>query len=204
MTEGLCVYVRPGWQEAAACRGLDPELFFPTRGEDYREARKVCAACPVRWECLEAALARSERFGFWGGHSERERRVLRRKRSEGLKPRAGLGPVPTVGAGDSVRPGSRILKGIGIPLAHKIQKVPIGQPPHSPIRQPHMATVGVVGGDDDQATIDEGRDHDTASLGSHADGIRQLEGGQPGPAILKSSQRTLLCPTETCAHHAQV
>lgn len=67
------------WQEEAACRAMDPELFFPTRGAPTREAKEVCFACPVRLECLDAALAGRERFGIWGGLSERERRRLRRR-----------------------------------------------------------------------------------------------------------------------------
>lgn len=66
------------WQQRAACRGMDPELFFPGRGESTREAKAACAQCPVRDECLSAAYGGSERFGIWGGLSERERRVERR------------------------------------------------------------------------------------------------------------------------------
>lgn len=73
----------PAWQQRAACRGSDPELFFPDRGEDADPAKKICADCPVRQECLEAALARGERFGIWGGMSERERRKIRRTRRAG-------------------------------------------------------------------------------------------------------------------------
>lgn len=68
------------WTERASCRGVDPGLFFPARGESLAAARAVCAGCPVRRECLEHALAQPEKFGVWGGTSERERRVLRRDR----------------------------------------------------------------------------------------------------------------------------
>ena len=68
------------WQDRGACRGVDPGLFFPARGESLAAARAVCAGCPVRRECLEHALAQPEKFGVWGGTSERERRVLRRDR----------------------------------------------------------------------------------------------------------------------------
>lgn len=61
-----------GWQERALCAQTDPESFFPEKGGSTREAKKVCLACEVRSECLEYALANDERFGIWGGLSERE------------------------------------------------------------------------------------------------------------------------------------
>jgi WhiB family redox-sensing transcriptional regulator len=70
---------RPPWYELAACRGLDPDLFFPERGERTDDALAVCAPCPVRDDCLAAGL--TERFGIWGGRSERQRRILRRERA---------------------------------------------------------------------------------------------------------------------------
>ena len=68
----------PDWQERALCAQTDPEAFFPEKGGSTREAKKVCLGCEVRVECLEYALAHDERFGIWGGLSERERRRLRR------------------------------------------------------------------------------------------------------------------------------
>ena len=67
-----------GWQERALCAQTDPEAFFPEKGGSTREAKKVCQTCDVRAECLEYALAHDERFGIWGGLSERERRRLKR------------------------------------------------------------------------------------------------------------------------------
>jgi WhiB family redox-sensing transcriptional regulator len=69
-----------GWRELAACRGVDPELFFPTRGEKVAAAKAVCSSCLVRTSCAEEALANGEKFGIWGGMSERERRRIRRQR----------------------------------------------------------------------------------------------------------------------------
>lgn len=66
------------WQERALCAQTDPEAFFPEKGGSTREAKKICQRCPVRAECLEYALAHDERFGIWGGLSERERRRLKR------------------------------------------------------------------------------------------------------------------------------
>ena len=69
------------WQDAANCLGVDPDLFFPERGASTREAKEVCRGCVVREDCLEYALANGEKFGIWGGMSERERRRIRRQRA---------------------------------------------------------------------------------------------------------------------------
>jgi WhiB family transcriptional regulator, redox-sensing transcriptional regulator len=68
-----------GWQEQALCAQTDPEAFFPEKGGSTREAKRVCTGCEVRAECLEYALANDERFGIWGGLSERERRKLKKR-----------------------------------------------------------------------------------------------------------------------------
>ncbi len=68
------------WQALANCLGVDPDLFFPERGASTREAKEVCRACVVREECLEYAIVKGEKFGIWGGMSERERRRVRRAR----------------------------------------------------------------------------------------------------------------------------
>jgi WhiB family redox-sensing transcriptional regulator len=68
-----------GWQDRALCAQTDPEAFFPEKGGSTREAKRVCKACEVRAECLEYALENDERFGIWGGMSERERRRLKRQ-----------------------------------------------------------------------------------------------------------------------------
>jgi WhiB family transcriptional regulator, redox-sensing transcriptional regulator len=70
-----------GWQARANCMGVDPDLFFPERGASTREAKEVCRGCVVREDCLEYALDNGEKFGIWGGMSERERRRLRRIRA---------------------------------------------------------------------------------------------------------------------------
>jgi WhiB family redox-sensing transcriptional regulator len=72
--------VRPTWQLHSNCRGVDPELFFPLRGESTWEAKAVCAGCIVRQDCLEYALANNEKWGIWGGLSERGRRAVRASR----------------------------------------------------------------------------------------------------------------------------
>ena len=80
------VVVRPedvddlGWQDRALCAQTDPEAFFPEKGGSTREAKRVCRSCEVRAECLEYALENDERFGIWGGLSERERRRIKRER----------------------------------------------------------------------------------------------------------------------------
>lgn len=67
------------WQGDALCAQTDPEAFFPEKGGSTRDAKKICSSCEVRSECLEYALQNDERFGIWGGLSERERRKLRRR-----------------------------------------------------------------------------------------------------------------------------
>lgn len=69
------------WQDYANCLGVDPDLFFPERGASTREAKEVCRGCVVREDCLEYALQNGEKFGIWGGMSERERRRIRRQRA---------------------------------------------------------------------------------------------------------------------------
>ncbi len=71
----------PVWQRQANCMGVEPDLFFPERGASTREAKEVCRGCVVQEDCLEYALANGEKFGIWGGLSERERRRIRRRRS---------------------------------------------------------------------------------------------------------------------------
>ena len=70
-----------GWQTDSLCAQTDPEAFFPEKGGSTRDAKKICQSCEVRTECLEYALRNDERFGIWGGLSERERRKLRKRDS---------------------------------------------------------------------------------------------------------------------------
>ena len=72
------------WRLDALCAETDPEAFFPEKGGSTREAKRVCTGCSVRTECLEFALANDERFGIWGGLSERERRRVRLERRDRL------------------------------------------------------------------------------------------------------------------------
>jgi WhiB family redox-sensing transcriptional regulator len=68
---------RPAWHAWAACRSMGSAAFFPQRGESCAEAKAMCATCPVQPECQAAGLG--EKHGIWGGHSERERRAMRRR-----------------------------------------------------------------------------------------------------------------------------
>ena len=67
------------WQQKAACRGLDPELFFPDRGESTANAKTVCAGCAVTNECLMYAIINVEIVGVWGGKDGKQRRTIRRQ-----------------------------------------------------------------------------------------------------------------------------
>jgi WhiB family redox-sensing transcriptional regulator len=68
------------WRQRAACRGVDPDIFYPASDEEAEVAKAICAQCPVREACLEYALANRERDGVWGGATERERRRIIRQR----------------------------------------------------------------------------------------------------------------------------
>ena len=74
------------WMQDAQCAQTDPEAFFPEKGGTNAPGKRVCGSCDVRAECLAFALENNERFGIWGGKSERERRKLakNRKRSCGV------------------------------------------------------------------------------------------------------------------------
>lgn len=64
------------WMDDGLCAQTSPEEFFPEKGGASRDAKAVCAKCTVAAECLDWALAHNERFGIWGGLSERERRHI--------------------------------------------------------------------------------------------------------------------------------
>ena len=68
------------WRQHAACRGLDPEIFYPVTDEEATSAKSVCGLCSVRHACLEYALTVREKEGIWGGATERERRRIIRQR----------------------------------------------------------------------------------------------------------------------------
>jgi WhiB family redox-sensing transcriptional regulator len=68
------------WRHQAACRGADTDLFFPESEAGAGPALAICAACPVRDECLEFALTTNQPDGVWGGATESQRRRLRRSR----------------------------------------------------------------------------------------------------------------------------
>lgn len=70
----------PEWAIDGVCAQTDPDAFFPEKGGSTREAKAICATCPVQVACLEYALDHDERFGVWGGKSERERRRIKAAR----------------------------------------------------------------------------------------------------------------------------
>lgn len=73
----------PEWQDDALCAQTDPDAFFPEKGGSTRLAKQVCVTCEVRAECLQYAMDHDERFGIWGGLSERERRKLKKLKKSG-------------------------------------------------------------------------------------------------------------------------
>lgn len=66
------------WMADAFCAETDPEAFFPDKGGTTKPAKTICSSCAVQAECLEYALTHDERFGIWGGLSERERRRVKK------------------------------------------------------------------------------------------------------------------------------
>lgn len=76
------------WQDGANCKGANADLFFPERGASTRTAKSICRECTVREACLEFAIATGEKFGIWGGMSERERRKVRKDRQIAAQRRA--------------------------------------------------------------------------------------------------------------------
>lgn len=66
-----------GWYRSALCAQTDPDAFFPEKGQSARLAKRICASCEVREECLRYALERAGTAGIWGGLNESERRDLR-------------------------------------------------------------------------------------------------------------------------------
>lgn len=78
------------WQHQALCRGVEPEAFFPVSEEDAGRAKEICAACMVREECLSYSLQNRERYGVWGGVTEKERQEILRR---GARPALSRGLV---------------------------------------------------------------------------------------------------------------
>jgi WhiB family redox-sensing transcriptional regulator len=64
------------WLDHGLCAQTDPDAFFPDKGASSKAAKQVCRGCEVRERCLQYALDHNERFGVWGGLSDRERRQL--------------------------------------------------------------------------------------------------------------------------------
>lgn len=108
-TRGLGVPPEPetgGWKDDAACAGSDPRIFFPDDFDaavvSYQRARAVCAHCPVRALCLDAAMGREgddvseDRSGMWGGLSPDQRAALARARHRQPAVRPALAALPGV------------------------------------------------------------------------------------------------------------
>lgn len=82
MSAGDMLFTAEHWRDAAACRDLDSDLFFPVSDEaaqQVEEAKAVCVGCQVREDCLAYALATGQWAGIWGGYTAEERRRLRKR-----------------------------------------------------------------------------------------------------------------------------
>jgi WhiB family redox-sensing transcriptional regulator len=64
------------WQDDALCAQVSQEMFFPEKGGSTKDAKRICDSCDVKAQCLAYALESGQRFGIWGGLSERQRRAL--------------------------------------------------------------------------------------------------------------------------------
>lgn len=87
-TELQRLFATRPWMDEALCAQVDTELFYPEKGGSTRSAKQTCMECPVREQCLTYALENGERYGIWGGLSERERVVAARERGV-VNPRVG-------------------------------------------------------------------------------------------------------------------
>lgn len=67
------------WRDDALCAQVGGDIFYVDKGESTAPAKAVCAMCAVRLDCLDWAVRNDERWGVWGGLSERERRRLKRE-----------------------------------------------------------------------------------------------------------------------------
>jgi WhiB family redox-sensing transcriptional regulator len=88
LKEALSTGYDLAWQDGANCKGANADLFFPERGASTRTAKGICRECSVRADCLEFAITTGEKFGIWGGMSERERRRVRKERQIAAQRRA--------------------------------------------------------------------------------------------------------------------
>jgi len=68
------------WMASGECADKPPSLFFPSDGVGVEVAKRLCATCSVKAQCLDYALDNRIDHGVWGGTSERERRRILRAR----------------------------------------------------------------------------------------------------------------------------
>lgn len=111
----------PDWT-GALCAQADPEAWFPARGSTVRPAVRVCRACPIEADCLEWALATDQRFGVWGGQSERSLRKLRKARKAATSADvdnsvASSGVAAMMGGSDETGGGREAVPAVVAPVA---------------------------------------------------------------------------------------
>jgi len=69
----LTLQETPGWRQKAACKGMDPEIFYPRKDDDSDMALTVCEDCRVWIDCLRFAIRYKQNEGVWGGCTESQR-----------------------------------------------------------------------------------------------------------------------------------
>jgi WhiB family redox-sensing transcriptional regulator len=115
---------RRDWWRSAACQEADPELFFPVApvgpgAGEIAQAKALCAACAVRRQCLQYALATHQVHGVWGGMTETERLIHvrrdwehrergQRQRRDPVRPERG----ESAGNGNGMRPGAGRMRSV--------------------------------------------------------------------------------------------
>ena len=124
---------KPDWSQHAECYGVDPDVFFPQRGQSLKPALSNCGPCTVRDKCLEYALERGEKHGVWGGASERERRRMRRARALARRGITEVTTLESAVAGCNKQRGSLSLATL-LPLIYRnasisCSKIPVKNPP---------------------------------------------------------------------------
>jgi WhiB family redox-sensing transcriptional regulator len=77
----------PAWETLASCRDLATAAFFTDDLDEIAEAKRICLSCPVRTDCLDAAVTRREQYGIWGGHLFVAGRIVLSKRRRGRPPK---------------------------------------------------------------------------------------------------------------------
>lgn len=90
----MTVETEPRSRLALPCHDTDADLWFAENPADLEHAKSLCSGCPIRSQCLTAALERAEPWGVWGGEILEQGVVIARKRPRG-RPRKDRADLPS-------------------------------------------------------------------------------------------------------------